>query len=467
MTTSVDRPAAERLRTVVVILAGGIGVRAGLGMPKQLARIAGKPIIEHTIEAVNASPDVDEIIVMMEPNHLDIIEEYIQSKRWPKLTSVHPGGTTRNDTTKLALAQLGPDEVKVLFHDAVRPFIDNRILKDCVDALDTYGAVDTAIPSADTIITVGDDVITDVPPRSNLRRGQTPQGFLASVIRAAYVEADKDPHFQATDDCTVVLRYKPDTPILVVEGSDENMKITAPIDVFIADKLFQLMSSEPEGADPAVREAQFADKVMVVLGGSEGIGASIVEVAQRFGATVYPYSRSLTGTHVEERADVASALEAAYADAGRIDYVVNCAGVLDIGSLEEFSHEDVERTLNINLKAPIVIAQESLKYLKESKGQLLFFTSSSYTRGRALYGMYSATKAATVNLTQSLAEEWVDYQVRVNVINPERTKTPMRVNAFGDEPEDTLLSAEQVAIAALDTLSRDVTGQVIDVRRRR
>jgi 2-C-methyl-D-erythritol 4-phosphate cytidylyltransferase len=458
---------SARLRTVVVILAGGIGVRAGLGMPKQLARIAGKPIIEHTIEAINSSPDVDEIIVMMEPNHLEIVEAYIAAGTWSKLTRVYPGGSTRNETTKLALAQLGEAEVKVLFHDAVRPFIDHRILKDCVDALDNYGAVDTAIPSADTIITVASDVITDVPPRDNLRRGQTPQGFLSSVIRAAYVEADKDPNFQATDDCTVVLRYKPDTPILVVAGSDENMKITAPIDVFIADKLFQLMSSEPAGADPATRAAHFVDKTVVVFGGSEGIGASIVEAAERFGATVFSFSRTATNTHVQKREDVALALEQAVAASGRIDYVVNTAGVLEIGSLEDFSHEDVEKTLGINLMAPIIIAQESLKYLKETNGQLLFFTSSSYTRGRALYGMYSATKAATVNLTQSLAEEWIDYDVRVNVINPERTKTPMRVNAFGDEPEDTLLTAEEVALAALDTLSRNATGQVVDVRRRR
>ncbi|MFT4123765.1 MAG: bifunctional cytidylyltransferase/SDR family oxidoreductase [Microbacteriaceae bacterium] len=459
---------ADRLRTVVVILAGGIGVRAGLGMPKQLARIAGKPIIEHTIEAVNSSPDVDEIFVMMEPNHLDIVQAYIDEGRWSKLTGVYPGGPTRNDTTQLALDRLPADDVKVLFHDAVRPFVDHRILRDCVEALDRYGAVDVAIPSADTIITVGgeDAHIVDVPPRAQLRRGQTPQGFLTSVIRSAYAVASADPHFQATDDCTVVLRYTPEVAIAVVEGSDENMKVTTPIDLFIADKLFQLTTADAPDADPAERSRALADKTIVVLGGSEGIGASIVEAGQRFGATVFPFSRSLTGTHVERRDDVAAALREAYAESGRIDYVVNCAGVLEIGSLAEASQETVEKGLAVNLLGPINVAQEALGYLTETRGQLLLFTSSSYTRGRANYGVYSATKAATVNLTQSLAEEWAELGVRVNVINPERTKTPMRVNAFGEEPEGTLLSAEQVALAALDTLVRDLTGQVIDVRRR-
>jgi len=458
---------SARLKTIVVILAGGVGIRAGLGMPKQLARIAGRPVIEHTIDAVNSSPDIDEIIVMMEPDNLAPIQELLDSGRFAKLRAVHPGGETRNDTTRLALDKIGHREAKVLFHDAVRPFIDHRILRDCVAALDTYGAVDTAIPSADTIITIDteSDVIVDVPPRAALRRGQTPQGFLLSVIRDAYQGAIADPEFTATDDCTVVLRYKPDTPIAVVMGSDENMKITQPIDVFIADKLFQLTSIDPVGSDPKTRESNFADKTIVVFGGSEGIGAGIVEAAQLYGANVFPYSRSTTGTHVEKRKQVARALAEAYAESGRIDYVVNCAGILELGNLEDFSGDSVKQQVKVNLIGPINIAQESLPYLKETRGQLLFFTSSSYTRGRAQYGMYSATKAATVNLTQSLSEEWHGYGVRVNCINPQRTKTPMRVNAFGEEPEETLLPAEQVAVASLDTLVRDITGQVIDVRR--
>ncbi|HEY8317305.1 MAG TPA: bifunctional cytidylyltransferase/SDR family oxidoreductase [Amnibacterium sp.] len=458
----------QRMRTVAVILAGGVGVRAGLGMPKQLARIAGKPIIEHTIAAVNAAECIDEIIVMMEPNHMSAVEELIARGSYPKLTRVFAGGESRNDTTRLALAQLGDEECKVLFHDAVRPFVDERILRDCVDALDHYGAVDTAIPSADTIIQINTEtnVLVDVPPRSLLRRGQTPQAFLLSAIRRAYERAARDRNFVATDDCTVVLKYTPDVPIAVIAGSDENMKITESIDVFIADKLFQLKSAEPGGLTVEEREAALAGKTVVVFGGSEGIGRAIADAAERYGATVFSFSRTATGTDIRKRKHVKAALEQAATQSGRIDFVVNSAGILDIGGLETFSHDQVKNTINVNLLGPILIAQESLPYLKASKGQLLFFTSSSYTRGRANYGMYSATKAATVNLTQSLSEEWADLQVRVNCINPERTKTGMRTKAFGEEPEGTLLSAEAVAMASIDTLLSEVTGQIIDVRRR-
>jgi 2-C-methyl-D-erythritol 4-phosphate cytidylyltransferase len=464
-TMSVNESAA--LRTVVVVLAGGIGVRAGLNMPKQLARIAGKPIMEHTIETINASPVVDEIIVMMEPSHLEYVEGLIASGLYPKLTHVYPGGATRNDTSRLALETLGDTELKVLFHDAVRPFVTHKILEDCVDALDHSAAVDTAIPSADTIIEIDGPVIVDVPPRETLRRGQTPQGFVLSVIRSAYEIAVEDPDFVATDDCTVVLRYLPDVPITVVPGSAENMKITEPIDVFIADKLFQLRSTDPAGRSRHDREQALAGATVVVFGGSDGIGRSVVEAAERYGANVFAYSRSTTSTHVEVRADVAAALSEAAAVSGRIDYVVNAAGILDMGVLEDFTDEAVRKTIDINLMGPIFIAQEALPHLRRTTGQLLFFTSSSYTRGRATYGMYSATKAATVNLTQALAEEWAESAVRVNCINPERTKTPMRLNAFGEEPEGTLLTPEEVALATIDTLISSTTGQVVDVRRGR
>jgi 2-C-methyl-D-erythritol 4-phosphate cytidylyltransferase len=457
-------------RAVAVILAGGVGVRAGLGMPNQLARIAGRSILEHTLQAVCSSPVIDEVLIMMEEAHLAEAITLRDSGRYPKLTGVFPGGLTRNHTPRLAIdviaGRSGGANTKVLFHDAVRPFISHRILKDCVVALDRFDAVDAAIPSADTIIQVGDTraIITDVPRRDRLRRGQTPQAFRLDTIRRAYEAAATDPGFAATDDCTVVLRYLPEVPIYVVDGSEENMKITQAIDVFIADKLFQLKTHDPDAFDEASRR-QMAGKVLVVLGGSEGIGKALVAAAEDFGATVFSFSRATTGTHVERREDVRAALTAAFDAAGRIDYVVNCAGVLTIGDIDSITENQLHSSLEVNLIAPIVIAQESIGYLRQTCGQLLFFTSSSYTRGRARYGMYSAAKAAVVNLTQSLAEEWHDDDVRVNCVNPERTRTPMRSHAFGEEPAGTLLEPEQVALACLDTLLSRETGQVIDVRR--
>ena len=99
----------------------------------------------------------------------------------------------------------------MLLHDAVRPLLSQTMVAANVAALDTYEAVDTAIPSADTVIQVtpDDGSLADVLPRHLLRRGQTPQSFRLSTIKAAYAKAAKDPGFTSTDDCTVVLRYLP------------------------------------------------------------------------------------------------------------------------------------------------------------------------------------------------------------------------------------------------------------------
>ena len=111
------------------------------------------------------------------------------------------------------------------------------------------------------------------------------------------------------------------------------------------------------------------------------------------------------------------------------------------------------------------IAQVFFPHLHVTGGSLLLFTSSSYTRGRSGYSLYSSAKAAVVNLTQALADEWADSGVRVNCVNPERTGTPMRTKAFGAEPADSLLDSRSVAKSSLDVLLSDGTGHVLDLRK--
>ncbi|MEU5717468.1 bifunctional cytidylyltransferase/SDR family oxidoreductase [Streptomyces sp. NPDC020403] len=468
-------PHEAKPRTTAVVLAGGTGQRVGLSIPKQLLKIAGKAVIEHTLSIFQNAECIDDVIVLMAPGFVPDVEKIVAKAGLTKVTRIIEGGSTRNETTERAIAVLGEglaegEDRNVLFHDAVRPLLSQRVIKDCVDALGRYQAVDVAIPSADTIIvtrTHGEDgeFITDVPDRSRLRRGQTPQAFKLSTIRKAYEIAAGDPNFQATDDCSVVLRYLPDVPIYVVAGDEYNMKVTQPVDVFITDKLFQLASTAaPRQADEAAYRELLSGKTLVVFGGSYGIGADIAALAEQYGASVYALGRSTTGTHVENPEHIDDALSKAYAETGRIDYVINTAGVLRIGKLAETDNTTIQEALNVNYLAPVQIARASYKYLAETRGQLLLYTSSSYTRGRAEYSLYSSTKAAMVNLTQALADEWAGEGIRVNCVNPERTATPMRTKAFGQEPEGSLLSSEAVARTSLDVLLSAMTGHVIDVR---
>ncbi|WP_309108941.1 bifunctional cytidylyltransferase/SDR family oxidoreductase [Arthrobacter sp.] len=449
-------------RNVAVILAGGVGSRMGLDIPKQFVPVAGRTSLEYTVEVFQCCPIIDDIVVMMEPGFIARAGELLPLTRYDKLRGIHAGGADRNETSYLALTLIQDREANVIFHDAVRPLIDSDVIRACVTALDEFGAVDTAIPSADTIIEVDErDFITAVPPRARLRRGQTPQAFRFPIISAAYDLARKDPGFAATDDCSVVLKYLPEVPIFVVPGDEANIKITHPIDIHLADKLFQLKHKKP-GARPA--PVDLRGSTVLILGGSTGIGAELARQLEAEGAAVVTHSRTGSGTFVQDRQCVSSALAAAAGAYGKVDHVVLTAGVLTVGPLTELTDEQLHHDVDVNLMAAFIVAQESHRYLAATKGSLTLYASSSYTRGRANYTVYSATKAAIVNLTQALADEWGDAGIRVNCISPSRTATPMRTKAFGAEAQESLLQASTVAAASARVLGSDMTGQIIDVR---
>ncbi len=230
--------ARSDLATCAVVLAGGTGTRIGPGLPKQLIKVADKTIIEHTLDALQSCDVIDELYVVMSVTHIDTLSELLGS-RYSKLRRILAGGATRSDSTRAALAALGERECKVLLHDAVRPFVDDRILGDCVRALDHDDAVNVVIESSDTIVEISPDgAVVATPDRSRLRRVQTPQGFLLSTVREAYRVAAEANFSGATDDCSVVLRFMPGTRIATVDGSEENIKITRPLDLIIADCLF-------------------------------------------------------------------------------------------------------------------------------------------------------------------------------------------------------------------------------------
>jgi ribitol-5-phosphate 2-dehydrogenase (NADP+) / D-ribitol-5-phosphate cytidylyltransferase len=237
----------HQLRTVAVVLAGGTGSRLGSPTPKQLLPVAGRPVLEHTVAAFEAAEAVDEILVLMAAEWVPAASEVVERARFGKVSRVLAGGDTRSASSMLALDAVGPDECNVLLHDAVRPLVDARIIRGCVEALRLHRAVVVAVPSTDTIIEVHDERVRAIPDRDTMRRVQTPQGFRASIIRRAYALAMEDPAFAATDDCSVVLRYLPEEPICVVEGSQRNIKVTHPLDLVVAE---QLLRGEPGAGQP-------------------------------------------------------------------------------------------------------------------------------------------------------------------------------------------------------------------------
>jgi 2-C-methyl-D-erythritol 4-phosphate cytidylyltransferase len=448
---------------IAVILAGGTGIRLEKSLPKQFFKVAGKMVIEHAVDAFEKNELIDEIAIVINKHYLFMVEDMIIKNEWKKVKRVLIGGEERYHSSLAAVSAYDDlKDVNLIFHDAARPLISQRIINDVVKAMDHYKAVDVAINSADTIIEVENDIIKAIPERIKMRRGQTPQGFKQEVIAKAYEFALQDKNFKATDDCGVVKKYLPEEKIYVVNGEEVNMKLTYPEDTYLLDKLFQLRSVEIQNIK--LSKASLSDKVMVVFGGSYGIGKSIVELGKQNGIRVYSFSRSENNVDVSDMKAVKNALEEVFLAEDTIDFVINTAGILYKEPLETMGYQNILDSININYTGMINITLASLPYLKKSKGHILFFTSSSYTRGRAFYSIYSSSKAATVNFVQAISQEWETLGIKVNCMNPERTQTPMRIKNFGNEPEDTLLKPETVALRCIQTLLSNYTGQVIDVR---
>ena len=407
---------------------------------------------------------IDEIAIVVHPDYIDKMEEIVLRNHWHKVKKILKGGAERYHSSLSAIHAYDTEpDANLIFHDAVRPLVTQRIIDDVISALCSFNAVDVAVPATDTIIQVDEkgELITHIPNRNLLRRGQTPQAFRLSTIKHAYGLALSDPDFNSTDDCGTVVKYLPDEPVCVVAGNESNMKLTYKEDVFLLDKLFQLRTFKT----PRMEDYDaLKDKVLVVFGGNSGIGAEVVRIASDYGAKVFSFSRSTTGTDISDYKQVESSLAGVFKLTGHIDFVVNSAAILAKEPLITMDQTLINMIISTNYYGMVNVALAAYPYLKASHGQLLLYTSSSYTRGRAFYSLYSSTKAAVVNFMQAISQEWEIDGIRVNVINPERTMTPMRTKNFGIEPEGTLLSPEEVAQVSLKTLVSDVSGQVVDVK---
>ncbi len=215
------------MKNIAIILAGGSGSRFGADMPKQFLQVAGKMIIEHTIDAFERHPMIDEIAIVSRADYMEEMREMVKKDGYVKVTHVLQGGKERYHSSLAAIEAFTDDDDNLLIHDGVRPLVSERIISDCVDALAEYEAVDVAVPTTDTIIELNEDgSIARIPQRRLLRNAQTPQCFRRRVIAGAFRLALQDPDFFPTDDCSIVLKYMPEVAIKVVDGEPSNIKVT-------------------------------------------------------------------------------------------------------------------------------------------------------------------------------------------------------------------------------------------------
>lgn len=438
----------------VILLAGGTGSRIGGEQPKQFIRIAGKAILAHSYDALRQHLPNATIAVVAPVDALDQVREMLGDV---KDTLFVAGGSSRQASTLKGLKALAPQAPEtVLIHDAARPFVSGQIIHDVIDALERHEAVDVAIPTADTIIVERDGFIQSIPKRQHILRGQTPQAFRFSTLWNCYAEIGEERLDQFTDDCGIYLECHPMGKVRIVRGSEENFKITNPIDLVLADEMFRIRASSQTADRPGI---DVRGKNVLIFGGTAGIGKAMGDIMESAGARVIARSRS-NGCDITDEEAVKLAISDAWRTLGSLDVIVNAAGLLHTQRLDAQSSQDIAGQINVNLLGAAWIAKWSHAPLKESRGTLIQFASSSYTRGRANSVVYAATKAAIVNMTQGLSEEWAADGIRVSCIVPGRTDTGMRRSNFKDEPQDSLSNPYQVALGAARAACSPLNGQI-------
>ena len=227
------------------ILAGGKGTRMGnTEMPKQFLMLGNKPIFIHTIEQFMLNKRVEKVLICCPEKWIsytkDTIKKYIADA---SKVVVVKGGATRNETILNGCHYIEEnyginDDDIILTHDAVRPFLTQRIIDDNIDGTLKYGAVDTVVEAFDTIVhSVDGKIITDIPVRSEMYQGQTPQSFNIKLLMSFFDSLTEEEKEILTDACKALVIKG--TNVHLVRGEVYNMKITTQHDLKVANGLVE------------------------------------------------------------------------------------------------------------------------------------------------------------------------------------------------------------------------------------
>ena len=215
-----------------IILASGNGERFGSNLPKQFSILCGKTILEHSVEVFSNNDKIDEIIVVITPEYYENAKKILTS--YVKVSKIIKGGKTRKESSFIGINSIDDKEANVLIHDCARPLLNQEILNKCIMSLGKYNAVTVGVPLTDTIVEVDNGIIKNIPRRSDFMNVQTPQCFKLSLIKKVHQLAKNDSNY--TDDCSLIINYSSDK-IYVILGDNENIKITYPKDLKIAEEI--------------------------------------------------------------------------------------------------------------------------------------------------------------------------------------------------------------------------------------
>ncbi|HAH18796.1 MAG TPA: 2-C-methyl-D-erythritol 4-phosphate cytidylyltransferase [Eubacterium sp.] len=228
-------------RSVAIVLSAGVGSRMNSDIPKQYIELMGKPIIYYTIKAFEES-NVDGIVLVCAKEYIDYCKnEIVKKYGFKKVIDVVEGGSERYESVYKGLKVCNADIV--LIHDGARACISVDVINKNVEEAYTKGAVVTGVKSKDTI-KVSDDngVIINTTNRANTWIVQTPQTFAMEALVDAYECMMNDINRGTITDDSMVMENYGNIPVQMLEGSYENIKITTPEDLIIAEKFLKSMN---------------------------------------------------------------------------------------------------------------------------------------------------------------------------------------------------------------------------------
>lgn len=218
-----------------IIAAAGRSRRMGSEINKLLIPLGGTPVLAHSLLTLSACPEVDKLIIVTSAEELPGLAALADRLALRPPCQMVEGGNERQFSVANALKEIPINEGIILVHDGARPLVTQKQISDVVEAAGRFRAAGLAAPVKDTIKTVDKEgFVTATPARSSLWSIQTPQAFEASLLKKAYHQAELD-GFLGTDDASLVERLG--IPVKLIEGGYENIKITTPEDICVAEAL--------------------------------------------------------------------------------------------------------------------------------------------------------------------------------------------------------------------------------------
>lgn len=227
---------------IALLIAGGVGSRMGLDVPKQFLRVQDQYVITYTLEAFQRHPEIDVIGLVCLSEWKEVVWESARQNNITKLAFVVEGGKNGQDSIRNGLAEARrrySDEDIILIHDGVRPMVSQEIISNCISTTKEYGNAITSIPCADaTLVTEDGCTSSETYPRSKLQRTQTPQGFYIKDLWQLHQDALASGNVNSISSCTLMVEMG--RKVHFVRGSEKNLKLTTLDDLAIFQALLTI-----------------------------------------------------------------------------------------------------------------------------------------------------------------------------------------------------------------------------------